>query len=282
MALATGAREVWGASAVGRVVALGDGVSSAYAGRQVAIYRSLHPTPEMIGLWCERAHVHHLSCLILPDGVQSHDYCGSLVNAITAYAFLEQALAERHKAIVVTAGGSATGNALAVLACDRNVPVIHLVRSAAKRDRLRRSGMEHVLDTTDRDFDHAFHGLVQDLDATAIFDGVGGDLASRLVPNLAVNSTLSFYGFLAGSAPFTIQTLQVIAKNLTIRRFSNFESATVKDPDNLAAALLTLQNSIAGVSFRTAIGREFAIEDIHAAMAFKDASGRRAVLRLRA
>lgn len=281
IALATGASEVWGASAVGRVVALGEGVPAAYADRQVAIYRSLRPTPEMIGLWSERAQIHHLACLILPDQLRPRDYCGSLVNAITAYAFLEQAIAEGHGGIVVTAGASATGNALAALARDRDVPVIHLVRSAGKRDLLRRQGMTHVLDTTDSDFDPAFGALAQDLAATAVFDGVGGDLVTRLMPNLAQNSTLYLYGLLAGGGPFAIETLQVMAKNITMKRFSNFESMTVKDPANLAAALLALQGQIADPLFRTVIGHEFPVDDIHAAMAFHGAVGTRPVLLLR-
>jgi len=114
------AYDVWGASAVGRVVAIGKDVPRAYAGKRVAIYRSMRPTPDTVGLWCERAQVHRLCCLILPEEVNPLAYSGSLVNVITAYAFLEQAADEGHRAVTVTAGNSATGNSLGALARKRN------------------------------------------------------------------------------------------------------------------------------------------------------------------
>ena len=144
-------REVWGASGVGRVIAIGEGVSAHYAGKTVAAYRSLRPTPETSGLWSERAIVHPLSCLVLPDAVRARDYSGSLVNMITAYACLAQMTEEGHKGVIVTAGGSATGNALEAIARRRGVPVLHLVRTEKARQELRELGITSVLVTSDPD-----------------------------------------------------------------------------------------------------------------------------------
>lgn len=86
--------DVWGYSGAGKVLALGANVPSVYAGKKIAIYRSLQRSPDTIGLWSERALVPYRSCLILPDNVSMRDYCGSLVNVITAYAFLREIGAE--------------------------------------------------------------------------------------------------------------------------------------------------------------------------------------------
>jgi len=67
LSVATSLHEVWGASGAGRVVAIGAGVPAIYAGKRIAIYRSLNRSPETIGLWCERAQAPYLSRLILPD-----------------------------------------------------------------------------------------------------------------------------------------------------------------------------------------------------------------------
>lgn len=278
MALASGASEVWGASAVGRVIATGAGVPEAYAGKQVAIYRSLRPTPETIGLWCERAQVHHLSCLILPDGARARDYCGSLVNVMTAYAFLRQAAEEGCRGIVATAGNSATGHALAALAQRRGAPVIALVRSASAREELERLGSEHVLVTTEVGFERSFADLAQRLEATAVFDGLGGDIVGRIAPLAPQNTTFSFYGFLAGPAPISLPTVLFVSKNLVMKRFSNFESATVKDPARLSAALTELQGAIHDPRFHTRIGREFRFDEIEEAMNYETAPGAKAVL----
>jgi len=55
-----------------------------------------------------RAQVPITSCVVLPDGVQARDTCGSLVNVITAYAFLSEIRAAGDAGVIVTAGRSAT------------------------------------------------------------------------------------------------------------------------------------------------------------------------------
>jgi NADPH:quinone reductase-like Zn-dependent oxidoreductase len=278
MTAAARAHDVWGASAVGRVVAIGKDVPESYAGKRVAVYRSLRSTPDTVGLWCERAQVHRLCCLILPEEVAPLTYSGSLVNAITAYAFLEQAADEGHRAVAVTAGNSATGKALCALARPRNVRVIHLVRAESAREELREHGADHILLTTDVDFDKEFGDLSQRLGATAVFDGVGGEMVGRLAPILPMNSTFYFYGFLAGGAPSSITTMLFMTKNLTMKRFSNFESPTVKDSERLNASMLDLQAQIDNPLFQTKIGREFAFDRIDEAMQFEAIPGAKAVL----
>ncbi|MFL9874202.1 MDR/zinc-dependent alcohol dehydrogenase-like family protein [Paraburkholderia megapolitana] len=273
----SGRHDVWGASGSGRIVALGAGVPEEYAGKQVAIYRALARSPENVGLWCEKAHMRHTSCLILPDHVRARDYCGSLVNVMTAYAFLEEIVEAGHKGVIVTAGNSATGHALATLARKRNVPAIFLVRTEAARDALRASGVEHVI-VTREGFTDTLAALSTELGTTAVFDGVGGDLLGKIAPSLPMNSTIYFYGFLGGSAPASIQSALFMMKNLIMRRFSNYDSRTVKDQDKLVAALKTLAGVIDDPMFMTRIGKEFSYDQIDLAMAYESLDGSKAVL----
>lgn len=276
-ALSATRSDVWGASGAGTVVAVGAGVPATYAGRQVAIYRSLGRTPESIGLWCERSHVPYTSCAVLPDTVKATDYCGSLVNVMTAYAFLEEIAEAGHKGVIVTAGNSATGYALAALARRRNLSAIFLVRTDAAREALLRSGAVHVIVTHDG-FTDTLAALAAELQATAVFDGVGGALLGTLVPSLPANTTIYFYGFLGGNTPISIPSVFFMMKNLTMKRFSNFESSTVKDPHKLVAALRTLGDVIDDPLFRTRIGKTFGYEQIDDAMAYHPADGSKAVL----
>jgi NADPH2:quinone reductase len=275
--LALGQYDVWGASGAGRVVAVGAGVPADYAGRQVAIYRSLARSPESVGLWCERAHVPYTSCLILPEQVDARDYCGSLVNVMTAYAFLEEIAEAGHQGVIVTAGNSATGHALAALARQRNVPAIFLVRNEAAREALCALGVEHVL-VTDEGFTDTLGALAADLGTTAVFEGVGGELLGKIAPSLPMNSTVYIYGFLAGSTPISIPSVLFMMKNLTMRRFSNFETRTVKEPAQLVAALRALEGVIDDPMFTTRIGKTFGYEQIEAAMAYGPPDGTKAVL----
>ncbi|WP_322015685.1 quinone oxidoreductase family protein [Paraburkholderia sp. J12] len=273
----TGRHDVWGASGAGRVVAVGAGVPPEYAGRQVAIYRALERSPLGVGLWSERAHVPHTCCLILPERVRAKDYCGSLVNVITAYAFLEEVAEAGHKGVIVTAGSSATGCALAALARRRKLPAIFLVRTEAAREALAGCGAEHVV-VTREGFVETLEALSAELGATAVFDGVGGDLLSRLAPALPVQSTISFYGFLGGAVPFSMQSTLFMMKDLTMKRFSNYASKTVVDKDRLVRALQALEGVIDDPMFTTRIGQEFRFDQIGQAMAYESRPGAKAVL----
>ncbi len=276
-ALASTRYDTWGASAAGEVMAVGAGVPEGYLGRKVAIYRSLGRGPDTIGLWSELAQVSYTSCLRLPEGTNAVEYSGSLVNLVTAYAFLEQ-VAGQGGGVLATAGGSATGQALAVLARARGVPAVLLVRSEEERARLGRHGIKDVYRVTG---DEGWDAVAQASDArgiTAVFDGVGGGLVSRLLPHLPKGVSFHAYGFLAGPEPIVFPTRLLIAKDLTMHPFSNFQSATVRNPERLAAALLDLEAKVDHPLLRTKVGQAFRLDEIKAAMAFEATPGYKAVL----
>lgn len=269
--------DVWGASAAGRVIAIGAGVPKTYLGTQVAVYRSIKRTPQTLGLWSERAHIHVASCLILPEDVQAMDYCGSLVNVLTAYAFLEQVTLEGHRGVIVTAGNSATGRAMAALVRQRRIPAIFLVRNEAARETLLQAGVENVLVTVDG-YTGQLAALAEELHSTAVFEGVGGALPGQLAPCLPMNSTIYFYGFLGGATPFALTSALFMTKNLTLKRFSNFESATVRDPQRLQDAKSMLAEVIDDTLFRTTLGPSFTFAQIDEAMAYEGIDGSKAIL----
>jgi NADPH:quinone reductase-like Zn-dependent oxidoreductase len=222
--------------------------------------------------------VPYTSCLTLPDSVAVRDYCGSLVNVITGYALLEEVAAEGHKGVIVTAGNSATGLAIAALVQRKNVPAIFLVRSEESRKELLCSRVRNVLATNSESFASEFEKLAEELDATAVLDGVGGELITRLAPHLPANSVVYFYGFLAGSAPISLPSSLFMAKNLVFRRFSNFNSQTVKDKAKLSRAFEYLEGIIEDPLFRTKLGNAFTFNQIDAALAYQPTSGAKAIL----
>jgi NADPH:quinone reductase-like Zn-dependent oxidoreductase len=197
---------------------------------------------------------------------------------MTAYAFLEEITAEGHKGVIVTAGNSATGYAMASLARRRNIPAIFLVRTEAARETLRQKGVQHVI-VTSEGFTDTLGTLSAELGTTAVFDGVGAELLGRIAPTLPLNSTIYFYGFLGGgNTPAAIHTALFMMKNLTLKRFSNFESRTVKEQGKLIAALKTLEGFIADQMFTTKVGKEFTFDQIDQAMAYESHEGAKAVL----
>jgi NADPH2:quinone reductase len=270
--------DIWGASAAGTVLAVGEDLSPELVGRGVAIYRSLSKSAQTLGLWSEQILVERTSCVVLPESASPVDYSGSLVNVITAYAFLEQIAVESQKGAIVTAGISATGLGMAALTRKRSVPAIFLTRSEDAAAKLRSHGVEHVLITSDKDFESELGKLAAELGTTAVFDGVGGELTSRIAPTLPMYSAIYFYGFLGAAAPVTISSLLIMAKNLVLKRFSNFASDTVAGPQRLTAAITYLEGVIDDPLFHTRVGKEFAFAHIDAAMAHEATPDAKAVL----
>ncbi|MBK6297455.1 MAG: zinc-binding dehydrogenase [Sphingomonadales bacterium] len=275
---ATARHDIYGSNGGGTIVAIGAGVPARYLDRKVAIYKALKPSVEATGLWCETAHVPFETCLILPDNLRVRDYNGSLANILTIYAFLAQAKSEGHRGVIVTAGSSATGLIAASFTRRRGIPAIFLVRSAAARERLVSLGIEHVLLTTEEDFEARLRDLATLLGATAVFDGVGGELFGRIVPALPEGATVYVAGIMGASTPAVFSTMHIVASNLTIKRFSVLETATLLHPEKLAAASRDIETLIDDPLLATRIGAEFRFEQIDEAMEYDSSAGLRPVL----
>jgi NADPH:quinone reductase-like Zn-dependent oxidoreductase len=268
---------VWGASAAGIVTQIGPDVPERLMGRKVAIYRSLQRDKAFLGLWCEIAQIPYQACLLLPDHVDARYYSGSLVNAVTAYYFLEQVVAEGHHGIVVTAGRSATGRAMTFLARRRNIPTLIIVRSSESKAEMVQDGVQHVLASDDPDFMQYFEQTARTLGTTAVFDGVGGAFIGQLLPALPPRSSIYFYGFLSGAEKVSFPSTVFMMKDLTMRRYSNIESPTIRDGKSLMNMLEDLEGCIEDPSFRTLVGQDFDLSEFDAAMEHKGSGGRKAV-----
>ncbi|MCK5066856.1 MAG: alcohol dehydrogenase catalytic domain-containing protein [Bacteroidales bacterium] len=273
--------EMCGVSGVGKVIAIGEGVSREYEGRNVAIYRSLRFTNHIVGTWCEYSQVHHLNCVILPDNVAPIDYSGSLVNTITPYAFIKQIREEGHQGIICTAGNSATGLAMLGMCQEFDVPLISLVRSEKAKIELEEMDASHILVQTDPKFERQLQELSNQLKTTAVFDGVGGTLLGKVAKVIPQNSSIYTYGFLGGNEPLSIHTSTILMRGLTIRGFGNFTSRTVKDSEELNRALNDINQIIHKPHFKTNLGRTFKLQEIESALQFHSSSTGKSVLLLR-
>ncbi len=268
---------IWGVSGAGTVVAAGARVSSPLVGRQVAVYRSLVPSEQVTGCWSELAELPARGCLLLPEGGRPLDYCGSLVNLITPYAFLQLAKGA-HAGVLVTAGNSATGIAMLGFARAASVPVVMLARTRARAEELAGLGATDVVVESDRAFDESLRAALERLGPTAVFDGIGGALASRVAPSLPPDSTLFCYGALDATHPLTIPSRLLMTKRLAVRPFANFRTPTVMDPDALRAALADISRLLGAPHFKTKVGKTFHFEEANAAIAWTSDDGSKAVL----
>jgi NADPH:quinone reductase-like Zn-dependent oxidoreductase len=251
--------DVCGATASGVVIDIGAGVPREYLGSKVAVYRSLKASRDCVGTWCELARLHYLTCALLPDDIDEIDYAASLVSNVTAFVFLDQIIQAGHKAVVCTAGNSATGLSLLGVCHARSFPIISLVRSEAGKAALSRLGAQNILVTADADFEAQLAALTAKLTATVVFDGVGGTLLGRVAKALPQDSTAYCYGFLAGVEPVAFPSSLLLMKALTLTSFSVLRPL-VRDAETLKRILSGLQRVIGMPHFKTPPGKTFDLE----------------------
>ncbi len=111
-----------------------------------------------------------------------------------------------------------------------------------------------------------------------MFNGVGGELISRVARVLLRGSSIYTYGFLGGDTPLSIHTSIILMKGLTIKGFGNFTSETVQDPIKLEEVLNDLSKIIAMPHFKTKVGKVFKLEEINDAIQFLSNSAGKAVI----
>ena len=109
-----------------------------------------------------------------------------------------------------------------------------------------------------------------------MYDGVGGAFISQIIGVLPPRSSI-FYGFLSGAEKVAFHSSIFMMKDLTMRRFSNFESMTVGDEEKRAEMLKDLEGCIEDPLIRACVGRDFELEEFEATMEYEAAGGRKAV-----
>jgi NADPH:quinone reductase-like Zn-dependent oxidoreductase len=120
-----------------------------------------------------------------------------IVNPLTAWALIEIAKKGGHKAVAQTAAAGALGCMILRLARRRGLPVVHVVRRQEQAALLRSLGAEHVLDSSDPEFDGRLKELCHRLQVSLAFDAVAGEMTGRLLQALVPRGRVLVYGGLS-------------------------------------------------------------------------------------
>jgi len=178
----------------GEIVAAGSGVMARYlSGKRVACAAPFDGD----GTWAEFMVTPAALCIPLGRRTELESAASMIVNPFTAWALLERARRLRAKAVVQTAAASALGRMIVRLAAARRVAVVNVVRRREQVELLKREGAEHVLDSSDEDFDERLLELCARLGATAAFDAVAGELTGRILRAMPAGSRAIVYGALS-------------------------------------------------------------------------------------
>ena len=178
----------------GTVVAVGSGMMGRYLmGRRVAC---IAPT-DGNGLWADYVLTGSSLALPLNSEVDLEHGAMSVVNPLTAVAFLSLLQEGNHKVFVQTAAASALGQMVQRLATTAGITAINVVRREDQVSLLRGQGADIVLNSSDADFDGRLAALCREKGASLAFDAVGGTLSRRILTALPQGGKLIVFGGLS-------------------------------------------------------------------------------------
>lgn len=155
------------------------------------------------GMWAEYVVTSANMCIPLRGDVDLEQAAMMLVNPMTAWALMEIAREGRHAAVVQTAAASALGRMIVRLGRRFSLPIINIVRRAEQVEVLKAAGAEHVLSSSDPDFDPRLQEICHKLRTTIGFDAVSGEMTARVLRAQPPRSRLLLYGALSLEAAQT-------------------------------------------------------------------------------
>ncbi len=177
----------------GTVVAAGSLAGRLLVGRRVACL----PAPTQAGTWAEYVVAPFKQCLPLFPSTSDEQGASSFINPFTAWALMEQARKGKHKALVQSAAASALGRMVQKLARKQKLPLVNVVRRAEQEELLRKLGAEHVVNSSEREFEERLRLICQELGVSMAFDPVAGAMTGHLARALVDGGTVIVFGSLS-------------------------------------------------------------------------------------
>jgi NADPH:quinone reductase-like Zn-dependent oxidoreductase len=190
-----GQRTVAGLEATGVVVATGPGVDAATVGSRVTVF----PNP---GSWAQRINVAAELAVPVPasvgDDVAAQMVCNPLT-ALLLYRAAQQHFSVGFDGVIINnAANSSVGRLFTVVAEDRQIGTIGVVRSAGRAHELTaRYPNVPVVSTDDPDWVQQIRIIADGRPIPAALDPVGGTVAGHLMSLLSSGGTLITYGAMA-------------------------------------------------------------------------------------
>jgi NADPH:quinone reductase-like Zn-dependent oxidoreductase len=191
--LATNYDKVAGLEGTGIVVDAGEGpFGKTLMGMRVACSSKISKGYD--GTWAEYMVTDATLCMPIIADIPDEMAATLIVNPFTVFSLLDRAEELGAKAVVQNAAASQVGKLVECVAKRRGIKVISTVRRLEQKDRLIELGAEHVLITTDADFDQQLKSLSRELEASVFFDCVAGVDSAKLLTNMPRSTTAIVYG----------------------------------------------------------------------------------------
>ncbi len=121
----------------------------------------------------------------------------SIINPLTASAFIDISKKGGHKAILLTAAASSLGKMVNSLGRNEGIKIINVVRREAQVDLLKAQGADIVLNSNEAGFEQQLRDVCHQTNTRIAFDAVAGSLTNQLLKAMPQNSKVIVFSALS-------------------------------------------------------------------------------------
>ncbi|MCW2722926.1 quinone oxidoreductase [Pseudonocardia sp.] len=255
-----------GMEGVGRVRAVGDGVTTLAAGARVAWSETLGSYAQVIAVPAEKA-------VPVPDGVSDEAAVGALLQGMTAHFLVNDAFpVQAGDAILVHAAAGGVGLLLTQLAAAKGARVIATVSTKEKEELAREAGAAEVVRYTDvDDLAAAVRTLTGGVGVAAAFDSVGLTTFDASLASLRRRGMLVLFGASSGPVPPVDPQRLNAAGSVFLTRPKLFDYVYARE--ELTAKAAAVYAAVADGTLDVRIGHRYPLAD--ARTAHEDLQARR-------
>jgi len=262
-----------GKEAVGRVTAIGAGVSGVELGARYTTVPCFDMNKH--GVYGEFAVVPAVALAPVPKGLSVVQATAIWQQYLTAYGpLVEYAQLAPGKVVLVTAATASVGHACIQVAKAQGAMVIATTRQADKAERLRQTGADHVIVTANEGLSERVLDLTGGKGADVVVDSISGPIVAELAECAAFRGKIFLYGRL-DETPTPYPLITCMKKALSISGYTLWE--IVLDPLLRRRAEDWIVGHLERGSFAPVIDRVFTLDEIvqaHACMDANQANGK--------
>lgn len=257
-----------GVEGVGRVIEVGEGVTSVGVGDRVVVVPSTSP-----GTWAERIVLPARFAVPVGEDADVEQLAMTGINALTALLVLRYGAPHAPGAWVAqTAANSGLGAYVRALAGRQGFRVLDVVRRQEAAEELRARGAEHVV-VSDGSLEDRVREELGDDRIALVLDGVGGETAARLAPFVQVDGDIVSYSALSG-APLAIHPLHLNFQSLHLHGFWLNTWLTRSTDEEIADAYRRLVPLVADGTLAAAVTARYPLGEWRRALQHAEGFGR--------
>jgi NADPH:quinone reductase-like Zn-dependent oxidoreductase len=256
-----------GSEALGVVEAVGEGVHDVPIGARV-VTASAH------GAWAEKVIAPAASLVTVPKAIADGAAAQLVAMPLSAWALLDDLALPKGAWIAQNAANGTVGRIIDLLAHERGLHVLNVVRSGAAAEALSAKGAANVVSTEADDWVQAARTLAGGAPIAAFIDSISGEASAKALQLLPPRGILVSFGALSRRA-LHIDPGLVIAHELVLRGFWATAWAKRVSPETIRFAMHDLVTHVADGAITLEVEAEFPLAAAAAAFAHWSQAGKK-------